>query len=226
MKKHHLLWLLAVLFSLPISADDRQAFYVYRNDGVINAFFTYEMDSIRYSHYDIDSIWHENIQVQEIWTEDSVYRIPLSVIDSASFITPRTILQPGVKEISSNLMDYVLGSDSMRIFLDVNTPQSVMPAIGERIVTTEMSEKFPIGFAGQVESVQLTTDGYVVDCSLVPLTEIFEQFTYYASKHSETVPADNASYLSRRKAAINPIDYGVPRIHFLVLILYLTLPSS
>ena len=208
MKKHHLLWLLAVLFSLPISADDRQAFYVYRNDGVINAFFTYEMDSIRYSHYDIDSIWHENIQVQEIWTEDSVYRIPLSVIDSASFITPRTILQPGVKEISSNLMDYVLGSDSMRIFLDVNTPQSVMPAIGERIVTTEMSEKFPIGFAGQVESVQLTTDGYVVDCSLVPLTEIFEQFTYYASKHSETVPADNASYLSRRKAAINPIDYS------------------
>lgn len=208
MKKIYLFMLFAVMFSMTVYAADKQALYIYRNDTTINAFYTYEIDSIRYSHYDLDSVWHDSIQVQEIWTEDSTYRIPLVVIDSASFITPMTKYQPGVKEISADLMDYVTGSDSMRIFLAANIPQSVMPSIGDRIVTTEMSEKFPIGFAGQVKSVLPSEDGYVVDCSLVPLTEIFESYCSYSNVKGST---ENPSPNKPKKSlawGINPIDYS------------------
>ena len=50
-------------------------FYVYRNDGAFNAFYSSEVDSITYSCIDKDSIEHENIVTQEIWTCDSIYRI-------------------------------------------------------------------------------------------------------------------------------------------------------
>lgn len=208
MKKIYLFMLFAVMFSMTVYAADKQALYIYRNDTTINAFYTYEIDSIRYSHYDLDSIWHDSIKVQEIWTKDSTYRIPLAVIDSASFITPETKYQPGVKDISTDLMDYVTGSDSMRIFLASNTPQSIMPAIGDKIVTTEMNEKFPIGFAGQVVTVQPTEDGFVVDCSLVPLTEIFESYCSYSNVKGST---ENPSPNKPKKSlawGINPIDYS------------------
>lgn len=61
------------------------AMFVYRNDGAINAFLKSDVDSMVCSQIDLDSLMHSDYVVQEIWTADSVYRIPLAVIDSICF---------------------------------------------------------------------------------------------------------------------------------------------
>ena len=74
--KKRITWLWTVLL-VSLSLQAAQVLYVYRSDSVIDAFFTSEIDSIRYSQYDMDSVWHDSCQVQEIWTADSIYRVPL-----------------------------------------------------------------------------------------------------------------------------------------------------
>lgn len=61
------------------------AMFVYRNDGAINAFLKSDVDSMVCSQLDLDSLMHSDYVVQEIWAADSVYRIPLAVIDSICF---------------------------------------------------------------------------------------------------------------------------------------------
>lgn len=61
------------------------AMFVYRNDGAINAFLKSAVDSMVCSQIDLDSLMHTDYVVQEIWTADSIYRIPLAVIDSICF---------------------------------------------------------------------------------------------------------------------------------------------
>ena len=89
-----------------------EAFYIYRNDGGFNAFFRNEVDSIAFSNYDADSVWYDDVVTQVVYTPDSTYCIPLAVIDSVGFVTPKTVYQPGVKVIDE-LSDYVVSSDSL-----------------------------------------------------------------------------------------------------------------
>lgn len=104
------LFLLTILLclnaSLPALAQ-RDAFYVYRNDGQFNAFFDADVDSITYSHYDADSLYHTDWQMQVVHTADSVYRIPLEVIDSVIF-RPKYIVY---ENLGSENWDYLVVND-------------------------------------------------------------------------------------------------------------------
>ena len=73
MKRYLLLLLsfLSIIASYPQDQLDR-AFYIYRNDGIFNAFYNSEVDSITYSCIDTDSMEHMNPVTQEIWTSDSI----------------------------------------------------------------------------------------------------------------------------------------------------------
>ena len=85
MKKHvfTLLILLACILS-PLHAYEY--FTIYFSDGTKSeAFYAVDVDSICYSKLGLDSIEYANWQVQEIYTCDSVYRYPLTMIDSLSF---------------------------------------------------------------------------------------------------------------------------------------------
>lgn len=178
MKKKIYILVIAICSLFVHNIHAEHTFYVYQNTGVIDAFFTYEVDSIVYSNLDLDSVWHETSQVQEIWTIDSVYRIPLEIIDSVSFITPETEYKEGVINMSDNLMDYLIRCDSMTLFFRGNTPVDILPEIGDKIVTTEMNDILPSGFVGEVLSVTLDNNEYVVVCTEVALTDVFE--TYYS----------------------------------------------
>lgn len=178
MKKKIYILVIAICSLFVHNIHAEHTFYVYQNTGVIDAFFTYEVDSIVYSNLDLDSVWHETSQVQEIWTIDSVYRIPLEIIDSVSFITPETEYKEGVINMSDNLMDYLIRCDSMTLFFRGNTSVDILPEIGDKIVTTEMNDILPSGFVGEVLSVTLDNNEYVVVCTEVALTDVFE--TYYS----------------------------------------------
>ena len=78
----YMILLLCICSSYLVGAQE--AIYVYRNDGQFHAFFNDEIDSIAYSNVDTLGNYHENIVVQEIHALDSIYRIPISAIDSVS----------------------------------------------------------------------------------------------------------------------------------------------
>lgn len=97
--------LLSIINCTPLFAQDEEiyeAFYIYRNDGEFNGFFYDEVLDMRYSKLDLDSLEHEDYVVQEVVTADSIYRIPLCVIDSVGFIQPEIIISKDIKLTDNN----------------------------------------------------------------------------------------------------------------------------
>ena len=177
MKRISLMILLAAITLSGMAQTIGEAFYIYRNDGQFNAFFRDEVQAIEYSYYDADSVKYEEIVTQVVNTVDSVYMIPLAEIDSISFVTPKTEYQPDAINLSEQLMPYVISSDSLTILLSKATPSSILPAVGNKLVTLEMNEKFPYGFAGEVTAIKEVNEGFSIECTLTNLEDIF--ITYY-----------------------------------------------
>lgn len=157
------------------------AMYVYRNDGVINAFLKADVDSMVCSRMDLDSLLHNGYVVQEVWTADSVYRIPLAVIDSISFVTPETVYQHGTVNITTEMREYVVSSDSLLLVFADYTPQMLLPTVGDKLVNTEASGGLNRGFLGKVTEIEKTPEGYKVKCAPIDITDAFE--CYYGISH-------------------------------------------
>lgn len=190
--KRHLPILLLALAVLPLGgfrggslaaqtvSDEpvQDAMYVYRNDGKFHGFYNFEVLRVGFSKTDTLGREHLDYVVQEIETLDSLYRIPISAIDSVSFITPRTEYADGVKATTtSHLWDYVVASDSMTQFtLSASTPASLIPAVGDRLCTTKSRDYLPGGFYGTVQSVSTSAAGTLVQCRR-------EDFNAYLKRH-------------------------------------------
>lgn len=208
MKKFFLTMMFAVAAMAGMAQTIGEAFYIYRNDGQFNAFFRDEVDSIAYSNFDADSVFYDEVVMQVVYTADSIYRIPLAAVDSVAFVTPETKYKPGVKQIVGELRDYVISSEQMSITFASNTPQSLLPRVGDKLVTLEMSDVFPIGFAGEVVDVK-SGENYVVQCDTTDLTNIFER--YYSSSSlamtSDSIP--NSVYGPQRASYNDKIPIPV-----------------
>lgn len=192
-----------------ISQTIGEAFYVYRNDGMINTFFRSEIDSIVYSYYDADSLLYEEIVSQVVYTPDSIYQIPLAVIDSVGFITPETRYQPNAIRLEGEIRDYILGSDSLIVYFRSDTPNSILPKIGDKLVTTEMSDVFEGGFLGQVESIAETNDTIILKCNMIGLDEVFECF-YYSNSYEQPQSANRRRALSWNGSfSPGPFDFSL-----------------
>ena len=178
------------------------AFYVYRRGGQLNSFFRNEVDSVAFSLSDIDSVQHDKIVTQVIYTPDSTFFMPISAIDSIGFVTPKTEYKPGVIRIEGELRNYVLRQDSLTVFFKGNTPSSMIPHVGDKLVTLEMSEVFPVGFAGEVTAIKNKSGEVEVVCSPVGLEEVFE--CYYGFSEMEWDGKNlvrRCSHDGRRKAS-------------------------
>lgn len=162
-----------------MTAQERQqAFFVYRNDSGLDVFFYNNVDSITCSKLDTDSTLHDEYVVQEVWTPDSVFRIPLTAIDSVAFKPLPTVYKEDVKVIKDNLLSYVISTDSLRIDFSTNLPENLKPRQGEKIVADGMSKTFPYGFCGKVKKVTDYTDRVTVECDSVNISDIYEQYFY------------------------------------------------
>ena len=195
-------FVLSVVF--PVSAQE--AFYIYRNDGQFNAFFNDEVDSIIYSKIALDSTLCDDYVVQEVYTADSLYRIPLTAIDSVGFVKPETVYKSGVTDIAENLWQYVITATDSTLLLQSSTPSKLIPQKGDKLVYTEMTETFPAGFAGEVSSVTTNADGIFVSCVAVDLEEIFD--TYYGVTTTNN-PQTRSVYNSGRQI-IAPGTFSLP----------------
>ena len=101
--KRFLFFILVLLTNWYGMLAQNDAMLIYRNDSVVNGFLKADIDSVRHSQLDLDSVMHKDFVVQEVWTADSVYRIPLEVIDSVSFVMPPTIYKQGVVDLKERL---------------------------------------------------------------------------------------------------------------------------
>ncbi len=177
--------------------------YIYRNDGEFNAFYHNEVDSIVYSNYDLDSIWHSVAQMQVIYALDSIYKIPLSAIDSVSFCAPEKKYAPKVK-LMNELIPYITEAEGMAFHLASNTPSDLIPVQGDVLLYECFdNEMFPMGFAGRVMET-----GDVISCDSVVLDDIYEQLICFGEY--QIVYAKDPSGMMRRRLVPRHIEAEIP----------------
>lgn len=196
--RYTLLYILTALLSI-FSAQTSQAqvtqdaLYIYRNDGGFNGFYYADIERIEYSKIDTLGVEQADYVVQEIYALDTLYRIPISAIDSVTFVTPETVYKEDVVHTTeSKLWDYVIDSDTATVLvLAANTPTALIPKAGDKIVTTKSRDHLPIGFYGRVVSVENGTAGITVKCETPDLTELFDQWVCKAAARTDD-PSDQA----------------------------------
>lgn len=161
-----------------VNSVAQNAFHVYRNDGSINTFFYSYLDSITYSGVAVDGNDATEAFVQNFHTPDTTYSIPVSTIDSVSFYRPATVYKTGVIRLEEKHFPYISGRDGLVLKFNGNMPKELLPKKGDKLVTLEMNETFPSGFAGEVTGVSTDAGNYVVECELPMLTDMFESYYY------------------------------------------------
>ena len=184
--------------------------YVYLKGGDILPFQRAEITEFNYGFEDEEGVTHDQPVMQWIVLADSICKVPLANIDSISFVTPPTVLQPGVSDLTASLADYVVDSKELTLYLSGSTPESLLPAIGSRVVLAERS------FAGDVASITREGDLIVVTATMVDLEEIFE--TYYATNFIDFEEDGTATVRNGARATTRGIKYekkiNLPAIGF------------
>ena len=197
--RQYTLYILSAMLSL-FFADDalaqqkQDALYIFRNDGKFNAFFYADINHIEYSKVDTLGQEQDDYVVQEIYTADSVYRIPVSAIDSVAFVTPENMVKADVIVMSNQLTDYIEASDSVRWFrLSASVPKTLIPKIGDKLLIEDPAPYLPNGFSGKVTAVDNVSNGITIKTEAVGLLDLFDRYVAKAA----AVPA-NSSAASRR----------------------------
>ena len=200
MKRIVMTCLLMVYCTVMIVAQ--HAFYVY-NNGFINPFLFVDVDSMTLSNVDIDNYEHDHAVTQEIWMADSVCRFPLAAIDSIVYHTPSTIYTENTRVIDQSLRNYVIGCDSVTLYLRHDIPSELIPLPGTKLLSMEPDEKFPLGFIGRVCGVVSQNDTIIVNCDQLYLSDVFERFYCTFSRSSA---ADSIIPRAKRITADNYFD--------------------
>lgn len=171
----------ALIFGImPMSAQQTQdALYIFRNDGGFNAFFYADIDRIEYSKIDTLGVEQADYVVQEVYALDSVFRIPISAIDSVAFVTPETKYRADAFVAEANLVNYIIASDSSTWFrVKIDTPARLLPKVGDKLLIEESCDLLPGGFSGKVTAVDQAADGITVRTEHISLTEVYEQYVW------------------------------------------------
>lgn len=168
-----------------VSAQTYEAVYVYMNDGGLNAFLKSDLDSIRFSTYDVDGMEHATWQTQEFYTTDSIYRIPISKIDSVRMVTPDPILAQGVSLGRDTWLKYVKTYTEQTIIFNADIPAELIPEVGQVLLAYPNEEPIKEGFSGRVRSVTTAASGIVCSCEEVGISDLYERILIIGKAESE-----------------------------------------
>ena len=207
------LMLVAMTGSLTTMADDTEieggeAFYIYQNDGHFNGFFYDQVKQIRYSRLDTLGREHSDYVSQEIVTEDSVYRIMMTAIDSVSFVQPEIKYAKGVRFMSQEgLMDYFVryaagaDADSHVLYFLSTVPQALRPKVGD-VLSCPKVEGYDGAFVYKVAQVTEQAGELVAVCKPIEeLSEVLEQFV--TVEQIRNVQTPDGCRMQRRIAGLN-----------------------
>lgn len=168
-----------------VSAQTYEAVYVYLNDGGLNAFLKSDLDSIRFSTCDVDGMEHATWQTQEFYTTDSIYRIPISKIDSVRMVTPDPVLARGVSLGRDSWLKYVKTYTEQTIIFNADIPAELIPEVGQVLLAYPNEEPIKEGFSGRVRSVTTAASGIVCSCEEVGISDLYERILIVGKAESE-----------------------------------------
>ena len=183
-----------------------EAFYIYQNDGHFDGFFYDQVKEIRYSRFDTLGIERSEYVSQEIVTEDSVYRIMLTAIDSVSYVQPEIRFAKGVRFMrDEGLMAYYVSmsqtGDGFLLQFNSGLPTALQPKKNEVLSCPDLPD-YDEMFVGKVKSVRNEGGKLVVECGYIDdIKEVFDQFvTVEQVRNVQTV---DGSRTYRRMAGLN-----------------------
>ena len=203
-----LLSFMVIIVSYAQSQVNR-TFYVYRNDGMFNAFYYSEVDSMLCSMIDTTGVEHDEYVVQEIYTTDSLYRIPISAIDSISFTTPKIEYRKDVNLIDSTWLNYIISVEDLSITVDKDIPLDLLPLVGQ-VIVAEINAPFDQGFAGRVSEINRYGDSIVVSCTDVTLKEIYKNLVYKGRSRSVQNAAKTKAKDSENRNEMETVYFDIP----------------
>lgn len=232
--KRILIAMLALLGTMNLAAqavEDGEAFYIYRNDGDFNGFFYDDVLEMRYSKVGTDTVEYDHYVVQEVVTADSVYRIPLTAIDSIGFVQPEIKLNPRLKVIDGTGLENYIQVWGMHYLYNIpfvtfspDVPDVLLPQVGDVIVGLddalykETSNGTLDGLAGRVTEV--VRERFYTQLKLAPLSELSDVFVQFISV--EQVGTAPSGQVRRRMAGLSTMqqprrasgNFGVSLINF------------
>lgn len=155
-------------------SSEKNAIYIYRNDGDFNAFLNCDVSDITYSNIDLNGVRHHRAVVQEIHTPDSVYRIPLAAIDSVTFDAPKPVFKSDVFHLTAEHLPYIQDVTGSTLSFYASIPSALMPSLGDVVVSDIIDEHFESGFAGRVVNIQTLRDHVLIECETVGIDDVYE----------------------------------------------------
>lgn len=170
-KLFSLLMLLCACVALHAEND---VLFVYSQWGT-DAFLKSDIDSITYSHYDEENLYHSEWYAQIIHTPDSAYYYPLALIYNMEFKSTERVYQSDVKEMSDDLLSYIIAYTDSTLTLQPATPTKLIPAIGEVLYYEGNEEPLVEGFAGRMKSLDSYSDSLVCQFDSVGLHDVFKK---------------------------------------------------
>ncbi len=184
----------------------QDALYVYRNDGGFDAFFFGDIERMAYSNIDTLGVAHDDFVVQEIYANGKLTRIPISAIDSISFVTPENAYSEDVAYTTeADIWNYVISSvDHYTFVLSPNTPAAMVPKVGDKLANTEATPHLPNGLFAQVTNVSKQANGITVQCQAADIEDLFDDYTFKFDNSSYLQDAANA----RKNAGEEWENYG------------------
>ena len=163
--------------------DGGDAFYIYQNDGHFDGFFYDQVKQISYSRLDTLGVEYKDYVSQEIVTEDSVYRIMLTAIDSVSFYQPEIKYAKGLRFMrEEGMMDYfkeyIYDPDLLHVVgFDPSMPEALQPKVGD-VLYCDSVTGYPDGaFVFKVTRVIPRESFLIVCCDYITdYRDVYEQF--------------------------------------------------
>lgn len=183
-----LVLLVAMLTLAPAEAQDSRqyAIYNYRNDGDFNAWMNVDIDSITYSCIDMLGIEHDEVVVQEVWTPDSVYRIPISAIDSIGFRAPAPVMREGIFYLREYHAAHITATDSLILYFDTNILNDSLPSIGQVVLSATNTTPLEEGFAGRVVSIERLSNSIKMECEMIAVGDVYKRLVLVGKGISES----------------------------------------
>jgi hypothetical protein len=114
--------LIIAVITIAGSAFAERTVFIYRNDGTYNSFLDSEIKDMEYSNVDSIGVEHNNYLYQIICTANDTMRIPLSAIDSVSFVSPAIKISTDTSLVASTaaiLYGYAHGTVNARKSLKI-----------------------------------------------------------------------------------------------------------
>lgn len=208
------LLLIVLTGSLPMMAQQEvieggEAFYIYQNDGHFDGFFYDQVKQIRFSRLDTLGNEHDQYISQEIVTEDSIYRIMLTAIDSVSLVQPEIKYAKEVRFMSDEGMMVYYQSiskpddNSFLLRFNGSMPADLQPKVGDVLSCPKLKD-YDEAFVGKVKKVRNDGGEILVECGYVDdLSEVFEQFV--TVEQIRQVKTSEGYQARRRMAGIQPV---------------------